>query len=499
MRYAIWAAVSSKPQASEDKASLPSQVDRCRQAGEAHGWTETAGPFIVPGKSRTRLISLRDAEAAIPELHAMLNAAQQRRFDVLITVDLNRFRDLMDQVFLALAGYGVQLYALQTPLEPVPPDRYSIEAAQTARQLVGINMITSSAEITQIRLKYRNGLPLRIRSGLPFQLPYGYTYHRTGKRNEDRLAVPQPVSTETSVLLDMKDRLLAGQSTRQIIDSLHARGIPGPSGGVWHPQTVRDLLRNPFYAGQVRFGVSSILRDTRTGTTRKLRRGIPTESATGKHTPLWDLETHQRILGEIRRRSKNYRGRSNNQFTGLMKCGSCGASLWMNYNGPRGEQRAIWRCSKDRTHLALPHVEAIRQVGQLLVKSLPAYTGKIRKAGRAPAAVDPLAELNELRKERQRLEVGYLKGGFDFDSYMGYVRSLDGRIQEAQAKLQRQASTDRQRRDWLDKLQALQELAGDLPAWLATEDPGKVNLIMNYLLEKIELTPAGILVLYFKE
>lgn len=498
MRFAIWAAVSSKPQASEDKASLPSQIDRCRQAGLAHGWTESAGPFIVPGKSRTRLISLRDAEAAIPQLRDMLNAAQGRRFDVLITVDLNRFRDLMDQVFLALAGYSVQLYALQTPLEPVPPDRYTLEAAQTARQLVGINMITSSAEITQIRLKYRNGLPLRIRSGLPFQLPYGYTYHRTGQRDHDRRAVPQPVPTETAVLLDMKDRLLAGQSTRQIVESLHARGIPGPTGGAWHPQTVRDLLRNPFYAGQVRFGVSSILRDTRTGTARKLRRGVPLELAQGKHTPLWDLATHQRLLDEFRRRSKNYRGRSNNQFTGLMKCGTCGASLWMNYNGPRGEQRAIWRCSKNKEHPAMPHVNAIQQVGQRLVKSLPAYTGAQRQAGSIPTAADPQAELDELRKERQRLEVGFLKGGFDIDSYLGYVRSLDGRIQEAQAKLQRQASDDRQRQDWLDKLQALQELAGDLPAWLATEDRVKVNLILHHLLEKIELSPAGALVLHYK-
>jgi hypothetical protein len=54
VKFAIFAAVSTKTQAAADKISLPAQVERCRQAGQGHGWSESAGPFIAPGQSRTR-------------------------------------------------------------------------------------------------------------------------------------------------------------------------------------------------------------------------------------------------------------------------------------------------------------------------------------------------------------------------------------------------------------------------------------------------------------
>jgi hypothetical protein len=499
MRYAIWAAVSTKPQAAAGKLSLPSQVERCRQAALAHAWTESAGPFIVPGQSRTRYISLRDAEAAIPELAEMLNSAQARRFDVLVMVDLNRFRELMDQVFRTLSGYGIQLYALQSPFEPVPPERYDLETAQTVGMLVGINQITSRAEVNQIRLKYKIGIPNRIKNGLPFQLPWGYVYHRTGDRSLDRLAIPQPDPPRAALLVALKDELLRGRSIRQLCDQLVISGYAPPRGLVWHPQTVRDILRNPFYAGQVRFGLSTTTYDSRSDLSLKTRRPAPLHSAPGKHIPIWDNATHQAILDELARRGKDYRGRSNNQFTGLMHCGECDAAEWMNYNGKRGPSRQIWRCSKNpSTHPKLPHVDALQRIGQALARSLPAKSEQLHALPPAGQNDALLTTLADLRRQRARLEEAYLAGTFPLETYSARSVGLEERLHALQAQLANKDAQLRRRGAWAEQLTQLGNLAESLPAWLASDDPAHVNLLLHQLLDAIVIMQDGSVDLRYK-
>ena len=71
----IWAAVSTRPQAVRD-VSLPDQVARARAWLVSRGYTEAHEPLIVPGESRQTLVSLSDAEIAIPQFKQLLDAAQ---------------------------------------------------------------------------------------------------------------------------------------------------------------------------------------------------------------------------------------------------------------------------------------------------------------------------------------------------------------------------------------------------------------------------------------
>ena len=91
-RYAIWCAVSTKAQAGSKKVSLDQQETSCRQEADKRGWDETAGPYIVPGESRTKWLNLRDAEDEIPQLREMLDDAKAGRYDVLVMYDMDRRR-----------------------------------------------------------------------------------------------------------------------------------------------------------------------------------------------------------------------------------------------------------------------------------------------------------------------------------------------------------------------------------------------------------------------
>jgi len=84
IRFAVWTAVSTDAQTASDKVSLSEQETRCRAAGQGRGWSESAGPYVAAGYSRTRHVNLRDAELSIPPLRHLLDDAQKGRYDVLI-------------------------------------------------------------------------------------------------------------------------------------------------------------------------------------------------------------------------------------------------------------------------------------------------------------------------------------------------------------------------------------------------------------------------------
>ena len=383
LRLARWAAVSPREQAKPGKRSIPNQLESTLQAGTDHGWVESAGPFIVEGQSREIYIDLSEAEREIPQLHQMLQSARAGEFDILILTETDRLRSLQVAVLRRLASYHVQLYVVNLPVEPVLPSEYTIHRADNILMLLTMTQMTSSLEISRTRRKWFENMPRRVTElGIPATgIPYGY--RKPPGQELDRKAIPEPDPAITPHIIKMKDLLLSGVSSYQIAEMLQKSLLAPPKGKQWHPVTVRDILKNPFYAGIVQWGKSRVILDPKTDT-RKRDRSIPQaeiRQAPGRHIPLWDMDTHHAILNEFHKRTRNYRGRANNQFTGLLKCGICGKTLWRQGNGPRGDYRLIWRCSASGSghgHINIPHVVLLEKIGEALSGQLSAVSGQLK-------------------------------------------------------------------------------------------------------------------------
>lgn len=499
LRFAILAAVSTREQAASDKTSLPNQIKDARAIAQSKGWVESAGPFSIPGQSRSKYINLRDAEAEIPALRKLLDSASRGEYDVLVMQDHDRFRSLLRAVYQALCDYRVQLYSLAQTVEPVPPEQFDPYANDSAEMYIGVSEMRSAAEISRMRRKYRTGMRDRVRvHGLPVQLPYGYHY----PPRFSRIDKPVPVPDDDLVphLIEIKERLLKGKSIRQLIEYLNEHGLPPPRGKAWHPDTVRNILKNPFYAGIVRFEVSKVKKDRRMNRVER-DRSQPEKaiSAQGKHQPIWTLDEHREIVAEFRRRSRRtgtFLGRKNNQFTGLLKCGECGASMWRYGNGPRTlKDRLIYRCSENRVeHAAIPHEYLVEKVGAQLLRSLRPYVeDREIPGGEAPPVYEPPPpNLDELRTELRRLEIAYRKGRYDPNHYEEDWQQLNQQIHEIEYK-DELTETERQARQ--TQLTTLVHKLGPylehLPYWLATNDPADTNRVLHLLLEKIVVTPLG--------
>ena len=496
LRYAILSAVSTREQAARDKTSIQDQIDAARQHCGPKGWNESAGPFVIPGQSRTRYLNLRDAEGEIQALRDLLDAAARSRYDLLVVYDHDRLRDLLGLVYAALSDYGVQLYSLAQPIQPVEPGLYDPDDSDTNLLLIGLSDIRSKAEIKRMRRKYRLGMRKRVEvHGLPVQIPYGY--RKPPGQVYNRQAVPEPVPEIAPHLLHIKDLFLAGRSIRQLSDYLTAQRLPPPRSATWHPNTVRDILRNPFYAGIVRFEVSKVVHDRRKNRTIRDRKPAPDKIVTGvgKHVPLWDAATLRALLAEFDRRRKNYRGRQNNQFTGLLRCGLCDASLWRQRNGPRSvPERLIWRCSANpQAHVGIPHVHLLAKVGATLVTALQPYFTAMQ-TDQPPAArpVTDQSALDDLLAQKGRLLDLYQHGIIDVATLETRILQLDQKIDATRTACDDAQERQTVRAAWLKQTYAtLGQQAVHLPRWLAHNDPQETNVILHLLFEKIVITPQG--------
>lgn len=490
LRAAIWAAVSTQEQARPDKFSLDEQESRCRRVIQERGWREV-DTYVVRGQSRTKYIQLDQAVAQIEPLRRMLQDARMGKFDVLVITEFDRFRELLDQVFRTLATCRVQLYSLGQPVEPASPEEYNIYKADMIVMSISMSQTFSRLEISRTRRKFMEGMPKRITDlGLP-ATTIAYGYRKPPDARHDRRAVPEPDVTITRHIVAIKDLCLAGRSMSQLVDYLEAHDVPPPRGKKWYPQTVRQILRNPFYAGFVRFGASRVFVDPLTDT-RKRNRKIPAEQVKmnqGKHVPLWDLATHQAILAELARRVVNYRGRVNNEFTALVVCGICGCPMWRHKNGPRGDYRLMWRCHTRGTpsHNSIPHVVLREKIITELERVLPPYLTRLDHVGESREdTTDARRLLDELHTRLERLEEAYLAGQWDLNRYTARKEQLDRQIRGAQAEIEDAQHRTSQRQLRLNRVRSMQGLQ-DVRTYFDVTDPGEINKTLHYLIQSITI------------
>lgn len=495
IRYSIFAAVSTKPQAAEDKISLPDQIKLCRQDASQRGWKETAGPFTVPGHTRTRYINLRDAEENIPALKQMLDAAARKEFDVLILYHYNRLRELLDPVAKTLQAYGIQLTAHSQWSEPQPPETYD-PLSDIGSTLRFASSFTSAAEITEFRRRYKMGMPARIKQGLhKGKIPFGY--RKPAGHEYDRKAAVEPHPLHASIVIRIKDLFLQGKSLWQIADALNADHIPSPRGSTWTDVKVRVILKNRFYFGEVSFGKTRIITDPRTGQThRVVNNPEAITTAKGKHPPLWDKATQTRIEAEFKKRGKSYTGIQTHRLSNLLYCGVCGARCWVFYHGGRAVDRyRRWVCSKDINHVNIKdNILLPRFIEQLHQTLQHATNAPLPQPDLHPeqSAAQSKNAIAELTARLQRNHEAYEAGAMDIPEYMARKAQLKALLKEEENKLEAtETSQDRS----AQRLQVIGGFAGILdkiPQYITEAEPQEVNNQLRAFIQKIIITPDHI-------
>jgi site-specific DNA recombinase len=492
-RFATFAAVSSDPQAREDKASLGDQVETARAAGLAQGGLETAGPFILDGYSRTGYVNLSDALRDIPELASAIQAAEQNLYDVLIMDNVERMGDLAPMLSTLFKRYRKQLHSARQSGRVFDPSTYDPTNDESGDIMIHVEGIIQKYRLNKLRRGWNIGVPRRIDLGLvPFRVPYGYD--RTGKTTP-------PVQNENAKYVIMiKDWVLEGRALKWITEELERRGVPTPSGRSdrWHVETVRHIALNPVYAGIVAIGQKRSDHRSKKG---KLYRGRTPQGewkqGRGGHAPLWDEATLLDIQNEFARRMglKNY-AKFVYPLAGLLRCTECKQKLNRRNVSRNGQLMPGLGCKGGNTHISITYSEAVQLLGRTLKEGLHETQSNPPKPEEEAARLR--SKLDDLKEQRLAVQEGYKLKIYSGEEAAGQIAVLERQEKTTRAQLDNLEHTQQ------NKLQArtlVHELSqmDDLAEWIMSDDPAIVNRLLSALCQVVWVAPSHEMTIEWRE
>ena len=144
---------------------------------------------------------------------------------------------------------------------------------------------------------------------------------------------------EANIVRRVFTAYVSGRSPMKIVESLNAERIPGPRGGQWNvsallgsPKRRNGLLNNTLYMGRITYNRQSFVKDPATG--RRQARGNPQDQWLTQEVP--ELAIVSPEIFEAAETCRGSRGQPTNPayhrrpkhlLSGLLVCGSCGASM----------------------------------------------------------------------------------------------------------------------------------------------------------------------------
>lgn len=228
LRAVIYARQSSD----EETASIENQVDRCQHYCKSMAY-EVVAVFEDEGWSGTTLRR--------PGFEDMLKYAMSGKADLLIATGLDRFArtpkflDMIEESFLP---NGIGFVALD----------HGIDVSTAAgRLMLGMMLVIFRfyADQTSEKIISANESMRRRGTIRKFGYPFG-----TMRDPEKGGRIQNPDTWP--VLLEIFDRVAAGEKMLPLARELQARGVPTASGkGKWHQATIRSIVSARFYIGEI--------------------------------------------------------------------------------------------------------------------------------------------------------------------------------------------------------------------------------------------------------
>lgn len=178
--------------------------------------------------------------------------------------------------------------------------------------------------------------------------PFGYNKVQIGK--EHTLEPNEDAELVRAIFTwFVKDGLTPGAITRRLNDML----LPGPWGGEWNRDTIRNILRNPHYIGKVAFNQIKRTPLLENGEIIYKRLQQPKENvilAEGKHPAIVDKAVWEAAQVRFSRNVPLANNRTlRNPLSGILTCANCGHAMAIHtyqHTESRFECRTHPRCYK---------------------------------------------------------------------------------------------------------------------------------------------------------
>jgi DNA invertase Pin-like site-specific DNA recombinase len=360
--------------------------------------------------------------------------------------------------------------------------------------VLGIKGTLSVVELRVIRQRLQAGQESKARRGELFKrLPIGYALDATGKVvfHPDR-RVYEAIQTVFTKFRELWSVRHTFQWFRDHDVELPANPIQG-TGLVWKipsQSLIRDILRNPFYAGAyvwARRPVTTLL----VGGRLEKRQGAvrPAEECRvfirDHHAGYIDWATYEENRRIVKRNSVNQEGDESmtairagqGLLVGLLRCGHCGRKLHVRYWGGRGTN-ARYLCKGDYDDggqycIGFGGSSVDRRVGQELLKVIAPLGMEASLRALEDLSADSTAERAALSRKLEQLVYEAKKAFEQYDA-------VDARNRLAAGELERRWN------EKLEEIEAVKHRLSSLDAKrysLSTEEENKIRSMCDRFAE----------------
>lgn len=359
-------------------------------------------------------------------VQTLIQHAKARNFDVVLFKGISRFaRDTVDALVMlrTLQAFGLRVISFEENFD---------SARDNAELIFTMHSAVAQYESEKIGIRVRLGNYEKAKQGKWCGVtPDGYVLNKTTQRLElDGARAP--------IVKRIFDLYEQGNGTLRIADTLNREGCRTRAGALWNFTTLRRMLRNPAFAGDVVYGMrertpappsddNPLERRYRNVMTKDMARVAMAHDA---HPAIVSRGQWERVQNMINSR-QTAPGRKLHEYLliGMFRC-KCGSTMTTKHNG-RGTR--YYRCNRkfsrgtsacDQSYVRAADIEQVvlEHVRQDVMQHINEEKLRQLDAKQGPQAADPAERIQALERDVVR-EMN--KSVTLFDRYMDGVLSED--------------------------------------------------------------------------
>ncbi len=332
MKAVIYARVSSDEQADRG-LSIPTQIKICREYINREGWT-----FIKEYVDE----AISGLKSDRPSFLEMLSDAQEGKFDVIVVYSFSRFsRNRFDAITKKklLRDIGVQVISATEPIDSSTPEGKLLEGIiESINEFYSANLSreTFRGLKANAEMGFWNG-------GVP---PLGYR-RKEIIVNGLKKSSYEIDEKEARIVRKIFKLAYEGVGVKKICLILNEEGFRTRRGKLFTPSTVRGILKNEAYIGNLVWNKQD---KKRKGVKYKDKKfWIRRENVFPKIIKKEIFEHIQRIFEKNRKRHAPKSVARTHTLSGILKCGLCGANyIYQTSTKRRGEkfyENGYYKCA----------------------------------------------------------------------------------------------------------------------------------------------------------